>query len=331
MTPPDRILDEAILQIDRKAGLPTVRDIAAGAGVSPALVLYRFGDMQGVRAAAFLCAAQKEHDLWIQRTEDYLGAPLALSDLEGLLRELLIAESRQATGLSAVRWLRSLNALRSGAEGDPGIVSEGEMIFWSTLAAMLNLPRREQRLLTAFHQGIAFAHMIAGAEAGFAAWSHALVARFAARFSGGAPGLLGSDSAFRSAAASRLYVDDIARDQRAHPTRIHILETAIRILITEGADSLTHRRLAAEAEASVSSVVHFFSSRRSLLKQAYEALYGRLRTRALAGLGHASRLGDSISASILAAHLQPADPRLKRQNEIELAGLLNAMFEASRS
>jgi len=326
----ERILAEVIKQIGTGAGVPTVRHVAAAAGVSPALVLYRFGDMAGVRNAALQAALEQEEKVWARRREVYLHAAITVADLPGLLCELLNTENDPMPDLGAVRWLRCVRSVREGKRSESDIVAAQEVHFWNELAQQTDLSPACRQLIMQFYQGLAFGHVIARRRPGFQAWSNALVHRFALRLLGGVPGETGSDSAFRAAAAESQ--NGFGEDAGApmHPTRQDILNAAMNILLEEGVASVTHRRLASVAKASASSVIHFFESRQSLLKEAYIQLYLRLRTRSFDSLGSAARAGAPLTARQLAEGLQPPTTANLLQNEADLAGLLNAMFEASR-
>ncbi len=103
----------------------------------------------------------------------------------------------------------------------------------------------------------------------------------------------------------------------------------MQILLEEGVNALTHRRLAAASSASVSSVIHFFDGRRAILREAYGLLYRRLCER---NLGHLDVKGaaGSLAPRDLAERLAARDAQGEQDNRNQLAGLLNAMFEASR-
>lgn len=328
--PSERILDETIRLLGVRAGMPSVRDVAAAAGVSPALVVYRFGDMDALKAAAFEAARLREDEIWRRRSNDYLGAPLTGADLAGLLGELLTDEAARTPELAPVRWLRSLKGLREGAAAGAAITAPQEAAFWGGLGDRLGLSREAERLCTAFYHGLAFGHVIAAGRPGFLAWSTAVTDRFIERLLGCVPAGPGSDSAFRAAAARAADLSGNAPEARLHPTRHAILEAAIRILVDEGAASLTHRRLAAEAGASVSSVIHFFDDRRSIVREAYGQLYIRLRTRALLVLDETGTDEGALTPRQLADGLLARGADVMRANELGGAGLLNAMFEASR-
>lgn len=326
----ERILAEVIKQIGTGAGVPTVRTVAAAAGVSPALVLYRFGDMAGVREAALQTALEQEETVWARRREVYLAAAITVADLPGLLCELLNMESETMPDLGAVRWLRCFRSLRGSERFEPGIIATQEVHFWNELAERTGVSPAARQLIMQFYQGLAFGHVIAQRRPGFQAWSNALVHRFTQRLLGGAPGEVGSDSAFRAAVSQSQNGFGVETSATMHPTRQDILNAAMNILVEEGVANVTHRRLASAAKASASSVIHFFESRQSLLKEAYIQLYVRLRTRSLDSLGNAARADAPLTARQLAEGLQPPAAANLLQNEADLAGLLNAMFEASR-
>ncbi len=328
--PSERILDETIRLLAMRAAMPSVRDVAAAAGVSPALVVYRFGDMGALRSAAFEAARLKEDEIWRRRRRDYLEAPLTGADLAGLLFELLTDEAAHTPDLAAVRWLRSLTALRERADAGAAITAPQEAAFWAGLGDRLGLSREAERLCTAFYHGLAFGHVIAAGRPGFPAWSSAVTHRFANRLLGGTPAGPGADSAFRAAAARAADASGDACQAPPHPTRHAVLEAASRILTDAGAASLTHRRVAAEAGASVSSVIHFFDDRRSIVREAYGQLYVRLRTRALLVLDETGTGEGALTPRQLADGLFARGADVLRANELGGAGLLNAMFEASR-
>lgn len=328
--PSERILEETMQRLGAQGGMPSVRDVAAAAGVSPALVVYRFADMAALRSAALEAARLREDGIWRRRQRDYLAAPLTAGDLAGLLGELLADEAVRTPQLGALRWLRSLEAIRRGEAGGAAITAPQETAFWDGLSDRLGLSCEARRLCQAFYHGLAFGHVIAAGRPGFGAWSAAVTHRFTDRLRGGAPAGAGSDSAFRAAAARAGDLACNAPQTRRHATREAILEAAIRILLDEGAASLTHRRLAAEAGASVSSVIHFFDDRRALLREAYGQLHIRLRTRALEELDEAGGAPKGLTPSRLAGGLVARSPEVMRANERAAAGLLNAMFEASR-
>lgn len=324
----DPLLDITLTLMASRAGGPSVREIAAAAGVSPSLISYRFGGVEALRKAALGASLQQDARRWEARQRDLLRVPIARSDLAGLLSELLIDEAGPGDTLGALRWLRILRAVRDGTVTHSPF-SDAEQEFWASLARQLDLSGGEQRTLTAFFHGLAFGHVIGVGAPGFHAWSSSLVHRFAQRLSGVPVSWPGADSAWRVSAA--LQGDQVTMGaESAHPTRRAILDAAVRILVEEGTASLTHRRLAIAASASVSSVIHFFESRRAILREAYGLLYRRLCDRALNRLNLGQGEHRLLEPRALAQLLFERDENAERANQYELAGLLNAMFEASQ-
>lgn len=312
----------------RRAGMPGVREIAAAAGVSPSLVGYRFGSMDGLRQTVLARAHDQEASRWRERMRVFLCGAVSRDDLAGLLNELLLSESWPDDRLAALRWLRMLRRVRS--EGDVhGIFPESEGLFWAELSERLALPMGADRTLAAFFHGLAFGQLIGAREMGFQAWSSTLVERFTRRLLGHPIPGGAADSAWRQIAAD--HTDGMADQNRIqHPTRQAILDAAVRILVEDGTSGLTHRRLAAAAGVSVSSVIHFFETRRTILREAYSLLNARVRDRALVLFDDPQSSPGALTASELARRLTPVDQIAGRANQLELAGLLNAMFEASR-
>lgn len=325
--PTDPLIETTLALMASRAGGPAVREIAAAAGVSPSLINYRFGSVETLKKAARATSLEQEGRLWERRKHGLLSAPVSRSDLAGLLNELLMDESRPDDRLTALRWLRILSAVRGGP-GAKTPFTGVEQDFWMELGCRLDLSLGEQRTLTAFFHGLAFGHLIGAAKPGFQAWSSSLVDRFAQRLFGWPVSWPGADSAWRALA------DDVSvsigGSSGAHPTRQAILDGAVRILIEEGVSALTHRRLALASGASVSSVIHFFDGRRAILREAYALLYQRLCERAFSQAEFNESDIGSLSPRILAQRLAAGDPKDEQGTRQELAGLLNAMFEASR-
>lgn len=323
----DPLVDTTLALMACRAGPPVVREIAAAAGVSPSLINYRFGSAEALRNAAIGVALDRDAERWISRRQGLLSAPLSRSDLAGLLNELLVDETRPDDRLAALRWLYMLKVLRGG-DTAASPFSRAERDFWANLALRLKLSGEAHRTLMAFFHGLAFGHLVGAGASGFYAWSSSLVDRFTQRLFGIAVSWPGADSAWRAMFAQEVQATESA--EGTHPTRQAILDAAVQILVGEGVSALTHRRLASEASASVSSVVYFFDSRRAILREAYGLLYRRLCERTLSHLDFSPGDAGSLEPRALAQRLAARDREGERGNRLELAGLLNAMFEASR-
>lgn len=96
-----KIRDAAICEIaDKPAGAPTVRDIAAAAGVSPGSVIHHYGSMDGLHQAcnehvAAAISAYKTEAVASQQGFDLLGAVRGIGDLPiaGYLAKAALGES----------------------------------------------------------------------------------------------------------------------------------------------------------------------------------------------------------------------------------------------
>lgn len=324
---PDPLVEITLELMASRPGRPAVREIAAAAGVSPSLITYRFGSVETLRKAALSASLEQDGQRWKRRQHCLLSAPVARADLAGLLNELLMDESRPNDRLAALRWLRILSSVRGGADTQ-GPFSGDEQEFWAQLGRRMDLSCSEQHTLTAFFHGLAFGHLIGASTPGFQAWSSSLVNRFSQRMFGLPVSWPGADSAWRE------FADEVSMPAegagKEHPTHRAILDGAVQILIKEGMSALTHRRLAHASNASVSSVIHFFDGRRAILKEAYGLLYRRLRERAFSQLEIEEGDTGLLSPRALAERLSANDPRGDVGPRQEMAGLLNAMFEASR-
>lgn len=323
----DPLVETTLVLMASRPGGPAVREIAAAAGVSPSLINYRFGSVETLRKAALAISLEQDGRRWQSHQRDLLTAPVSRSDVAGLLNELLIDATRPDDRLAALRWLRMLLAVRSGA-GAQSPFPVAEQDFWETLGCRLDLSLGERRTLTAFFHGLAFGHLIGATTPGFHAWSSSLVARFTQRLFGYPVSHPSADSAWRALAAEASEPKENSRS--FHPTRQAILDNAVRLLIEEGASALTHRRLALASGAAASSIIHFFDGRRAILKEAYGLLYRRLCEQALSQLEFRQEDIGSLTPFTLAERLTAGDPQGDQGARHGMAGLLNAMFEASR-
>src|SRR6478609_4186664 len=59
--------------------------------------------------------------------------------------------------------------------------------------------------------------------------------------------------------------------------RTTILDATLRLIATDGVDSITHRRVAAEADVPLGSTTYYFESREQLLREAFRLYLTRIR------------------------------------------------------
>lgn len=322
----DPILEMSLHLWTCRASGPGLREIAAAAAVSPALIAYRFGSLKVLRSAVFEESRRREDHFWKMCRETYLAAPIRPVDLAGLLTELLLRENQPDDRIAALRWRRTLAVVRSGG-GAAASRAGAETEFWNALAGRLGCTHRQTQIVQAFYHAMAFGHLVCAGAPGFQAWSATLIHRFTLRFFKCPVPWPEADSAWREAAGS-LEPDPVLMVAR-HPTHEALLEGAVGLLVEEGTSALTHRRLANAAHTSLSSVSHFLTGRDELIRHAYAHLYKRLTERALQRIADAGAL--RLTAQQLAAALTPPDRSAEHANHRELFGLLNAIFEASRS
>lgn len=124
-----------------------------------------------------------------------------------------------------------------------------------------------------------FAYGAHGAPEQFDPWALSLLSRFAERACGHAPSEA-SDSVFR-AMTERAATLSAPQQVSDHGTAQKILDTAVRLILEEGPEAVTHRAIAKAAGLSVSSVLHFFGARQAFLAAAFRAIYDRARYRAV--------------------------------------------------
>lgn len=144
--PSELLVETALALMASRSGGPSLRDIAAAAGVSPSLINYRFGSVDALKEAALVASLEQDARRWATRQRDLLSAPVSRSDLAGLLNELLITDTRPDDRLAALRWLRILKVVRGGV-GEPGPFSSAEQDFWALLALKLDLSCGEEHTL----------------------------------------------------------------------------------------------------------------------------------------------------------------------------------------
>ena len=65
---------------------------------------------------------------------------------------------------------------------------------------------------------------------------------------------------------------------RGEDRRAAILDAALRLIATNGVDSITHRRVAAEAGVPLGSTTYYFDSREQLLREAFRRYLEQIRS-----------------------------------------------------
>jgi len=292
------------------------RALADEAGVSASAINYTFGSIDQL-----LDAAHRQADTLFCAHWDRERA--ALGDLQhsaaDLGATLFLASRRLAIryrGEQALFWARVIKAARLG---DTAPFSEGlssEHAHWRDVLDWAGLAGVDAALAQSFSLALRFAYHACGQPERFDPWAMVLAQRLAARLCGQAP-TTAEDSAYRQRAESRASLSDEASVQR-HDTARQIIETAVETILEGGAELATFREIAKRSGLSVSSVQHFFGSRRAYLVAAFQAIYARVRDRAV---------GDtppqrSLSASQLSAYLADQNPTLHHREFAAMQGLM---------
>ena len=278
------LLDRAVELIGMRGlrGVAT-RAIAEHAGVSPALVNYRFGSRAGLIDAALERASAADAEAWQQRRMRIENLNLAASDirslLHGLVREDFVAGRRAALS----RWASIVETERTG---DHAAMSWRWMSsparFWEFTLGKLGLDAELAPILAATLLSSGLPYLFANPSFEHEAWVHDLVDRVADRLLGLKPATRG-DSPWRQL-AERAAEEHLAshppRDDAGHAVRT-IIDGAVAIVMSDGVDALTHRAVAERAGVSLSSTTHHFASLDEILIAACIEVYRRARASAL--------------------------------------------------
>lgn len=281
----------------------TARSVAAQAGVSAALVSYRFGGMVGLTTRAHEAADALALAAWEQRRQ-WLDLSPGWPDLSALLLAVARDVGAAQVALWRVSWMDRCARLRRPHADEHGRKGEQACLaFWHDVACRLDLPDGTAAVLAGFADGLAFGYGITGGDPAFDMWASALATRFSDRLAGNAPAQA-PDSPYRLAAEGGVGQPESSADPGGlHPTRQAILEAAVRVVVTDGTEALTHRALAAQAGVSLSSVQHFLPRRSDILRATYETVYRLLRARAQEGVGDQGGCRGDFTAEQLAASI----------------------------
>jgi DNA-binding transcriptional regulator YbjK len=308
--------------------IATARSVAQQAGLSAALVGYRYGGMDGLKARAFVAADLRGAVSWQSRRDLLVQRP-DVSSLGGLVLAVARDVGMREQELWRVGWMDRCARLRQPKPSStPRATEEAAAEFWVEAADGMGLPADFASVLAGFCDGLAFGYGVTGGGGGFEVWATTLATRFAQRMAGEAPQAAG-DCPYRIAAEGEGGWEEETIEPAAapHPTRQAILRAAIAMVTSEGTDALTHRALAARAGVSLSSVQHFLPKRADILRATYQAVYQLLKSRTPSGSGVPSRASGDLDAEALATLVGgSADNRAILQ---ELAGLHDLMLSAS--
>lgn len=296
----------------------SVRALAEQADISPSSVNYHFGSLENLLRAVSYEADQSRAAYWRE-----LAVSLeTLSPYESDFVPFVFSATRSATtelsGEEAFFWNDVLLAARTGRGNERTSAILEEQRFWQNLLKACGLNRLYPETLHSFVLAIRFGYLIHRNPAEFDPWALALITQFGARaFGVGRP----TDSSIRVQSERELSGMQ-AGGRSTHPTAEAILMATVELLLQKGAEVVTHRSVAKQANTSVSSVQHFFGARRTLLEAAFHQVVRQRLEQALP---------DAPKAASISSHdLFPVKPDPARRSILpEFAAIQGLMVAAS--
>ncbi len=292
------------------------RTLADEAGVSASAINYTFGSIDRLLDAAHPQADALFCAHWDHERGELEDITHSAADLGATL---FLASRRLATryrGEQALFWARVIRAARVG---DTAPFTEGlssERAYWRDVLERAGLAGVDTALVHSFSLAIRFAYHACGQPERFDPWAMVLAQRLASRLCGQAP-TTAEDSAYRQRAENRASLSDEARVHH-HGTARQIIETAVETILEGGAELATFREIAKRSGISVSSVQHFFGSRRAYLMAAYQAIYARVRDRTVGNTPPRR----SLSAGQLSSYLADRNPTPHHREFAAMQGLM---------
>ncbi len=269
------LLDHAIaLFAERGPKGVTTRAVTERAGVSPALLNYRYGSHDRFLERAMQRAAALDAENWRRRAESCEKAAIRAADLPGLLQTVLRDDFVTHRDLALCRWISLLESDRSGARrsfAETWMRRPEE--FWARLYEKLGLDLALSKATAAILLFMGQGYLLHHDAFGFDPWARDLCDRLAERILKKKPSRPG-DSPWRMAAENAALPSDDA-DESGDATRRNIIEGAVGIILKGGADAVTHRAIAARAGVSLSSTTHHFASKSEIIIAAYRSIYRR--------------------------------------------------------
>jgi AcrR family transcriptional regulator len=310
------------LASEQKLALLSARTLGERAGVAASAVNYHHGSVSALVEAAtaqadLACAAH-----W--RAEAGRLGPLTLSpdDFAPLAFRAIQTQVRHHRGEVRLIWNRRIGVARSGRPPEAAPHIAAEQAFWSKLLSGCGMAHLLPENMVSLSSALTFAYLTFADPADFDPWALALIQRFSDRALGRS--VTDADNALRCAAeAAASLAEPVMRAD--HDTAQRILAAAIALIMSDGAETVTHRAIAAHAGLSVSSVQHFFGTRRAILLAAFRAVYDRTRKRAVPDLPDRATLLPDDLLRPLYARLDDAPEEGRR----EFAAMNGLIFSAS--
>ncbi len=308
------------LELASSKGVASIsaRALAERGGVSPSSVNYHFGSLENLLRSVSYEADQSRAAYWRKLAASLETLSPYESDFVPFVFSAIRSAVTEFSGEEAFFWNDVLLAARTGLGNERTSAILEERRFWQSLLKACGLDRLYPETLHSFVLAIRFGYLIHRGAAEFDPWGLALITQFGARaFSGGRP----TDSSIRIRSERELSGMQ-AEGRSTHPTAKAILTATVELLLQRGAEVVTHRSVAKQANTSVSSVQHFFGARRTLLEAAFHEV---VRQRLEQALPEAPKAG-SISSN----DLFPEKPDPARRSILpEFAAIQGLMVAAS--
>lgn len=304
------------------AGLSS-RSVADAAGVSASAVNYTFGCLDKLLELASGEADARAVDFWLQEQSDLATLQLHAGDLGPALFVATRRMVERLPGEQALFWADIVKAARVCAPTSMHAGLEAERRYWSELLDRSGLEHVDPALVQAFSLALRFAYQVFAAPGRFDPWALALVQRFSSRLSGRAH-LAAGESAYRERAERLANLSEVTSVPR-HQTARQILDAAVQTILERGAEAATFREIARRAGLSVSSVQHFFGSRRTYLIAAFQSIYAAARDRAITDVPPAG----SLTARELSHHLASESPDTAMFSARDFAAMQGLMLSAA--
>lgn len=248
-------------------GAVTARAVATAAGVAPSAIIYHFKTLPGLLSAV--------HD----HIENGLGAWRAdvLQSIADPAGRLLSAESVGIAALNALIRDKGYaiilqQELRRAAVRDmlaldqpPAAALDARQKFWGDLLSRMGFNAEHGEIWGAVAEGLVSLALLDRVPWRREALSIAVMRRVTDRLAGKPVPALLSDPVLPVAEAP----DAMPRGKR------QIIDAAMQIIGRDGADRLTHRKVAAEAGLSLASTTYFYASKEDLVADAFYEIQRR--------------------------------------------------------
>jgi len=262
------------------AGALSSRAIGELAGASASAINYRFGSLAGLVSASTAAGDKARADAWARARRQLGELSLRPDDFAPAAYTTLRQHCLALPGEDNLFWHAAIASCRRQAPLPDIGANEAELEFWRQLVARCSIPLQLAEPMTCFAQALRFSWQVFETPELFDPWAMALITRFAARAAGEAPATA-ADSAWRQFAETEAELEG-GPPKSDHPSARRIVEATISLIMSEGAAAANHRSIAARAELSVSSVQHFFGTRRAILLAAFRQIFEAARNRTLA-------------------------------------------------